>query len=66
MFHFLFTLSLSNCLLQQLLKILSVISRDQKKNIICTMDDVRGNFLGPAHGTPPAAVIGNKNIYEIL
>ena len=24
------------------------------------MDDVRGDFLGPPHGTPPAAVIANK------
>ena len=29
-------------------------------NIICTMDDVRGDFLGPPHGTTPAAVIANK------
>ena len=27
------------------------------------MDDVRGDFLGPPHGTPPAAVIENKNEY---
>ena len=25
------------------------------------MDDVRGDFLGPPHGTTPAAVIANKN-----
>ena len=31
-----------------------------KENIICTMDDVRGDFLGPPHGTAPAAVIANK------
>ena len=31
-----------------------------KKNIICTMDDVRGDFLGPPQGTTPAAVITNK------
>ena len=24
------------------------------------MDDVRGDFLGPAHGTTPAVVIANK------
>ena len=24
------------------------------------MDDVRGDFLGPLHGTTPAAVIANK------
>ena len=24
------------------------------------MDDVRGDFLGPPHGTTPAAVIANK------
>ena len=27
------------------------------------MDDVRGGFLGPPHGTTPAAVIANK-IYK--
>ena len=32
-----------------------------KENIICTMADVRGDLLGPPHGTTPAAVIGNKN-----
>ena len=26
------------------------------------MDDVRGDFLGPLHGTTPAAVIANKLI----
>ena len=25
------------------------------------MDDLRGDFLGPPHGTTPAAVIGNEN-----
>ena len=30
-------------------------------NIICAMDDERGNFLGPPHDTTPAAVIANKN-----
>ena len=35
--------------------------KGSKKNIICTMDDVRGDFLGPPHGTTPAAVIANKN-----
>ena len=28
------------------------------------MDDVRGDFLGPPHGTTPAAVIANKNNTE--
>ena len=37
-----------------------------KGNIICTMDDVRGDFLGPPHGTTAAAVIANKNKTEIL
>ena len=41
-------------------QIFSLISKDQKKNIICTMVDVRGDFLGPPHGTTPAAVIANK------
>ena len=27
------------------------------------MDDVRGDFLGPPHGTTPAAVIANKQAY---
>ena len=30
------------------------------KNIICIMDDVRGDFLRPPYGTTPAAVIANK------
>ena len=38
-----------------------MISKDQKENITCTMDDVRGDFLGPPQGTTPAAVIANKN-----
>ena len=25
------------------------------------MDDVRGDFLGPPHGTTPAAIIASKN-----
>ena len=39
-----------------------LISKDQKENITCTMDDVRGDLLGPPHGTTPAAVIANKNL----
>ena len=31
-----------------------------KLNINCTMDDVRGRFLGLPHGTTPAAVTTNK------
>ena len=30
------------------------------------MDDVRIDFVGPPHGTTPAAVIANKNKTEIL
>ena len=45
----------------EILQIFSLIPKDQKKNIISTMDDVRGDFLGPPHGTTPAAVIANKN-----
>ena len=46
----------------EILHIYSLIPKDQKKNIICTiMDDVRGDFLGPPHGTTPVAVIANKN-----
>ena len=46
----------------EILQVFSLIPKDQKKNIICTMDctDVRGDFLGPPHGTTPAAVIANK------
>ena len=51
--------------LNRTLRIPSLISKDQKENIICTMDDVRGDFLGPPHGTTPAAVIANKNKTEI-
>ena len=29
------------------------------------MDDVRGDFLGPPHGTTPAAVIANKSSEHI-
>ena len=36
------------------------------ENIICTKDDVRGDFLGPPHGTTPGAVIATKNKTEIL
>ena len=45
----------------EILHIYSLIPKDQKKNIICTMDDVRGDFLGTPHGTTSAAVIANKN-----
>ena len=38
----------------------SLIPKDRKENVICTTDDVRGDFLGPPHGTIPAAVIENK------
>ena len=52
--------------LVKFLRIPSLISKDQKKNIICTMDDVRGDFLRPPHGTTPHAVIANENKTEIL
>ena len=44
----------------EILQIYSLIPKDQKKNIICTMDDVRGDFLRPPHDTTPAEVIANK------
>ena len=44
----------------------SLIAKDQKENITSTMDDVRGDFLGPPHSTTPAAVIANKNKTQIL
>ena len=37
-----------------------------KGNVMCTMDDIHGDFLGPLHGTTPAAVKANKNKVEIL
>ena len=40
--------------------------KDRKKNIICTIDDVRGDILGPPHGTTPAAVIEIKYYGLIL
>ena len=46
------------------LRIRSQISKDQRENIICTIDDVRGDILGPPHGSTPAAVIANKNKTE--
>ena len=39
-----------------------LISKDQKENIICTMNDVRGDFLGSPHGTTPAALFGCQDI----
>ena len=33
---------------------------DQKENIICTMDDERGDILGPPNVTTSAAVIAKK------
>ena len=36
-----------------------MISKDRKKNITCSLDDVRED-LGPPHSTKPAAVITNK------
>ena len=43
-----------------------MISKEQKKTIICTMDDVRGDFLGPLHETTQVAVIANKIKFVIL
>ena len=42
---------------------MSVLNTDLKGprlNIICTMDDVRGDYLRPPHATTLAAVIANK------
>ena len=38
-----------------------MISKDQKKNINCNMEDVRYYFFGPPHSTTPASVTTNKN-----
>ena len=48
------------------LRITSLISKDQKENIICTTDDIRGDLLGILHDTTPAAVIANKTRTEFL
>ena len=36
------------------------IFTERNNNIICTMDDVRGDFLGTPHYTTPAKVIANE------
>ena len=41
---------------------LLLISKDRKENIICTTDDVRGDFVGPPHDTTPAVVTANEII----
>ena len=38
----------------------SLTSKDKKEYVICTMNIVRGDFIGPPHGTTPAAVITNE------
>ena len=48
------------------LRIPSLISKDQKENIICTLNDVRGDFVRPPHGTTPAAVKANKSDRGLL
>ena len=42
------------------LNIFTDLKGPKNENIICTLDDVRGDFLGPPHGTTPAAVIQIK------
>ena len=42
------------------LKISSLILKDQRESIICTMVEVRGDIFRPPHGTTPAAIIANK------
>ena len=42
------------------LNIYFLISKDRKKNIICIMDDLLGDFLGPPHSTIPVPLIANK------
>ena len=42
------------------LQIFLLISVDKTKTIICTMNDVYGDLLGPSHSTPSVAVIANK------
>ena len=42
------------------LNILTALKEPKRNNIICTMDDVRGDYLWPPHRTKPAAVIAHK------
>ena len=50
-------------------RIKGFISQVRNLNVVAqnrTMNDVRGDFLGPPHGTTPAALIANKGKTEIL
>ena len=44
----------------QYIILVSLTLKDQKEHIICTMDNVRGDVLGPLHDTTPAAVIASS------
>ena len=37
--------------------------RTERKNIICTMDDVRGDVLGPPHGTTFLSIFGKLTFF---
>ena len=45
----------------RVLRIYSMISKDQKLNIICTIDECGETFYGPHTTQHPAAVISNNN-----
>ena len=44
----------------QYIILISLTLKDQKEHIICTMDDVRRDVLGPPHDTTPATVIASS------
>ena len=54
-------MSLNNYVLSTL-NILTDLKR-QKENIICTMEDVLEDLIGPPHGTTPAAVKSTYKLY---
>ena len=49
-------------LIKNVLKILNIFTdfKGPKGDKICTMGGVRGDCLGPPHGTTPAALIANE------
>ena len=41
-----------------------LISKGQRENIICTIEDVRGDLLGPPHGTTSENVHGLRKQHK--
>ena len=48
-------------IISEVLRIYSMILKDQKENIICTIDECRETFNGRHMAQHPAAVIVNSN-----